>query len=240
VPTRCWLILGAALLLGGCATYTKLPPEERATLERDLTGRSRAKFLRLSYYVVPFFGDASKRLLTAVPPDEVRLLNHPNGTPVNPGQVEKILPAGTRARITQVEFPTSWVMTERVPYTPRTQPWVYLEVEGEPSGLPYVLVLRPQLDSPDDFRAELGRFLADEDLAPTLQGWSEAVREAVRTKMAVTEMPADALEMAWGYPELKRISLEGETRTELWVYPDRRRVAHLSDGRLVRAEVGGP
>jgi len=50
-----------------------IPTEERTRLERDLTGKDRERFLRLSYYVTPFFGDATKRLLTAVPPDEVRI-----------------------------------------------------------------------------------------------------------------------------------------------------------------------
>src|SRR4051794_27185727 len=115
--------LVAAALLSGCATYTALGSDDRASLERDLTGRQSERFLRLSYYVTPFFGDASKRLLTAVPPEQVRLLEQPNGSTVNPGPAERILPAGTRVRISRIEFPTPWAMTERVLYTPRTQPW---------------------------------------------------------------------------------------------------------------------
>ncbi|MFZ5471882.1 MAG: hypothetical protein ACOZIN_20825 [Myxococcota bacterium] len=228
------LITAAFLALCGCASHALIPTEQRGALERDLTGKNRDKYLRLSYYVTPFFGDASKRLLTPVPPGEVRLLNHPNGDPVNPGKVEKILPAGTRARITKVEFPTAWVIAERVVYTPRTQPWVYLEVEGHPQEVPLVLVLRPHIKDEQEFLAELERYLAHEDLAPLLAGWTEAVREAIRGKSATLDMPAEALEMAWGYPERKRIRFEESVKNEEWAYPGGKRTAYLTEGRVVR------
>ena len=231
------LLLAPAALAAGCASYTQIAPQERSEIERGLTGPEREKFFKLSYYVTPFFGDASKKLLTHVPPEEVRLLNHPNGEPVNPGQVEKVIPAGRKVRILRVEFATSWAVTERLLYTPRTQPWVYLEVADEPRTHPFILVLRPKLASRDEFLAELGRFLADRDPQPLLDGFSESVREAIRKKTAVTDMPSEALEMAWGYPEIKRI--DAPNHRETWVYPGRRRIAYLVDGRLERTETGG-
>lgn len=232
------LPLTAALALTtACASHTQLPAQDRANLERELTGRSGEKFLKLSYFVTPFFGDATKKLLTAVPPEEVRMLNHPDGSPVNPGAVEKVLPAGTRARILKVEFPTSWVVTERVPYTPRTQPWVYLQIDGEHAPEPFVLVLRPAIKTQDEFLNELGRYLADQDPSKLMDAWSDSVRQAVKTKTAVNEMPSLALEMAWGYPEHIKVELEGTQRNETWVYPGRKRIAHLTDGRVVKTEV---
>ncbi len=233
-----WAAVPLLVALAGCASYTKMAPEERARLERDLTGRERAKYLRLSYYVTPFFGDASKKLLTSVPPDEVRLLNHPDGSPVNPGPIEKIIPAGREVRITKVEFPTSRTVMERIPYTPRHQPWIYLEVEGEPRSQTFILPLAPGIESHDKFVTELGRYLTDQDPARVMEAWSESVREAVRTKTTVTDMPVEALEMAWGVPELIRKDREGTALKELWVYPGRKRIAHILDGRLVKTEVG--
>lgn len=224
----------ALALASSCASHVLIPPEQRASLERELTGTERDKYLRLSYFVTPFFGDASKRLLTPVPPEEVRLLNDTGGKPINPGPVQKVLPAGARARITRVEFPTAWVMTERVLYTPRTQPWVYLAVEGEAKGLPLILVLRPQIKTDQEFRAELERFLANEDLSPLLETWTEAVREAVRAKKALVDMPAEALEMAWGFPERKRITFEESVKKEEWQYTEGKRAAFLVDGRVTR------
>lgn len=230
------LLITAAGLAAACASHTQLPAEDRASLERDLAGRDSQKFLKLSYYVAPFFGDASKKLLSHVPPDEVRLLNHPDGTPVNPGKVEATLPAGTPVKITKVEFPTSWVVTERVPYTPRTQPWVYLEVADQAKTFPFIIVLRPGIDTREQFTTELSRYLTDTDPKAQMEGWSEEVREAVRTKTAVTGMPAEALEMAWGYPERIKRELEGDKWKETWVYPGRKRIAHLLDGKVVRTE----
>jgi hypothetical protein len=229
----------ALALLPACASHVLIPSDERARLERDLSGKDRERFLRLSYYVTPFFGDSTKRLLTAVPPDEVRLLDTPSGESVNPGPVEKVLPAGTHARIVSLEFPTSFNMAGRVLYTPRTQPWVYLEVEGMPAQPPLIVVLRPMLATGDEVVAELERYLSVRDPAEQLASFSESVRAAVSSKSAVPEMPAAALEMAWGFPERKQISYEGQVRKEEWKWPGGRRAAWLADGRVVKLEGAG-
>lgn len=213
-----------------------MPQQDRGALERDLTGKHSDKFLRLSYYVTPFFGDAAKTLLSPVPPEEVRLLNQPSGTPINPGPILSILPVGAHVRIVKVEFPTAWIVAERLLYTPRTQPWVYLRSEGQSESPPLILVLRPGLNSNEEFVAELERYLSDVDPAPILARWSESVRQAIRTKTAVVDMPSEALEMAWGYPESKRVSFSEGMKTEQWTYPDHLRVAYLAEGRVARLE----
>jgi hypothetical protein len=224
----------AAVLLGLCGCVTAqvaIPPTQVADLERSLNGEKR--FLRVSMFLTPFFGDATKRLLTPVPPELVRLLDGTDGKPLKPGPIERTFPAGTAVRIEKVEFPSAWVMTERVLYTPRTLVWLYLDVAGTPSrSPPYVLVLRPGLKSDQEFLAELERHLTREDQAKRLEGFSDAVREAIRTKSVVLEMPAEALEMAWGFPESKKIELVDTQRKETWRWGDGARTATLVDGRL--------
>lgn len=227
-----------ALLAAACASYATLPQEDRMALTRDLTGRRSDKFLRLSFYVSPFFGDTSKKLLSPVPPDEVRLLKQPSGEAIEPGPVERILPAGARVRITKVEFPTAVALPERPPYTPRTLPWIYLRALAEPEQVPLILVLRPEIRSSEEFLAELDRYLSDTDLDATYARWSQVVQHAVRTKTAVIDMPAEALEMAWGYPDRKQISFADSAKHEEWVYSGERRKAYLADGRVVRLEPG--
>ena len=227
------LLLAAALLpLLGCASYTALAPADRELLEREFTARDGTAYLKLSSYVTPFFGDASKKLLTPVLPEQVRLLESPAGEPISPGAVEKTVAAGRRVRVLKVEFPTSWAVSERMVYTPRTQPWVFLALEGERNEVPFVLVLRPQLRTPDEVRQELGRYLATEDLRPQLDRFTAPVREAVARKDVVVDMPAEALEMAWGYPEVKNFSFEGQVRKELWKWPGGTRTATVVDGRV--------
>lgn len=221
-----------AIALGGCATaQVAIPPTQVADLERTLNGDQR--FLRVSMFLTPFFGDATRRLLTPVPPALVRLLEGTDRKPLNPGPVERIFPAGTAVRIAKVEFPSAWVMTERVLYTPRTLVWVYLDVAGAPrNSPPVVLVLRPGLQTDQDFLAELERHLTREDQGKRLEGFSDAVREAIRGKSVLVDMPADALEMAWGFPESKRIDLVDAQRKETWRWGDGARTATLIDGRL--------
>jgi hypothetical protein len=169
----------------------------------------------------------------------VRLLDDTQGENVSPGPVQATVPAGARVRIVDVEFPTAWVVTERILYTPRTHPWVYLRVEGAPPGPPLVLVLPRNLKSAEEFRAELGRYLSERDLGPTLASFSEPVREAIRQKKALVGMPSQALEMSWGPPELIKRNLEGGVRNEEWIYPGGRRRVFLTEERVIRVVVDG-
>lgn len=218
--------------LPGCASYTALVPAQREQVVRAVTARGGEHFLRLSFFVTPFFGDASKRLLTDVPPDEVELLNDTKGQPIRPGPVEQTLVAGRAVRVLKVEFPTSWAVTERVVYTPRTQPWVYLEVPGEKTERPYILVLRQGLNSADEVQSEISRYLSQEDLAPKLAAFTAPVRDAIAKKTALTDMPQDALLMAWGYPQIRKITFEEGARKETWHYPGKRRTATVVEGRV--------
>jgi hypothetical protein len=220
-------------------SHVALSPEDRGFLERSLTGRDRDQFLRLSFYVTPFFGDASKRLLTAVPPDEVFLIQSPHGEVIGPGPVQRILPAGTAVRIEKVEFPTSYVIPQRMLYTPRTDTWVYVRPPGD-LGPPLILVIRQVVSTAAEGRAELERYLTQTDPKPVLDSFSPPVRDAIRKKQASLDMPSDALERAWGYPERKQVRFQDDTKTEEWIYPGGKRRAFLQDGRVTRFEEGPP
>lgn len=227
-----YVALAAVLSLCGCATaQVALPPTESAALMRELNGQQR--FLRVSMNVMPFYGDATRRLLTPLEPTLVRFLDDTSGNPIDPGAVEATFPAGTPVRIAKVEFPSGWTMAERVLYTPRTLVWVYVDVEGRSRNAPpAVLVLRPGLATKDDFMVELEHHLTREDQASRLDGFSDVVREAIKKKQAVRDMPATALEMAWGFPESKRIELVDTQRRETWSWGDGARKAVLVDGRV--------
>ena len=234
------LALALGLALGsGCASYTALSAEDRGVLERDL-GRPEPAYLRLSYFVTPFFGDGSKKYLTALPPEEVRVLESPDGHVIPPGPVERVLPAGTRVHIQNIAFPTSYEVTTRIAFTPRTQTWVYLTLDGQSLDTqPYVLVLRSGSKTRAEFLAELDLELVREDPSVKFAQYPDAVREAIRTKRAMVDMPADALEPTWGYPEHKDISYLESSRREVWTYPGGKRKAWVTDGRVTKLEGAG-
>lgn len=226
------LLLSA--LLAGCAGHTALAPEARMRLEQELTRSTRGWYLRESLYVTPFFGDASKRLLTPVPPEDVRLLDDPSGNPISPGPVQGVAPVGARARILRVEFPTAFTVAERILVTPRTQPWVYLEVAGVGGDTPLILVLPSESKTEAEFRADLERHLTTTDPAEALAALSPAVREAAMAKQAIQGMSAEALRMAWGQPAKIRVDYRDGVRVEEWRFPGDRRSASLEEGRVVR------
>lgn len=235
------LVLVPVVLATGCASQTPLSAEDRTKLQRDLTtGPSAVRYLQASSYVTPFFGDASKRLLTPYPPEEVRLLNDTRGNPINPGAVQAMAPAGTKVRVLKVEFPTAWVMAERVLYSPRTQPWVYLDVEGVPPGPPVILVLPPQLKTNEDVRAELDRHLAEHELTPRLTKFQPRFQEAIRQKKVLEYMPEAAVQMSWGPPERIRRTLDGTQVHQEWIYPGEKRRVFITDGLVTRVDEGPP
>ncbi|NRD68882.1 hypothetical protein HRD49_44940, partial [Corallococcus exiguus] len=82
-----FLVPLVAAMSFGCASATRMSPEDRAALDRGLSGPDAEQYLRVSAYLTPFFGDASKRLLTPYPPEDVRLVDDTQGKPINPGPV---------------------------------------------------------------------------------------------------------------------------------------------------------
>ncbi|HEX8437337.1 hypothetical protein [Archangium sp.] len=235
------LVLPLLALATGCASQTLLSAEDRTKLQRDLTtGPSSERYLKASSYLTPFFGDASKRLLTPYPPDEVRLINDTQGNPINPGAVQALMPAGTKVRVLKVEFPTAMVMVERVLYSPRTLPWVYLDVEGAPPGPPVVLVLPPMSKTREDFLAELDRHLLDHDPAPRIARFQPRFQEALKQKKVLEDMPEAAVEMSWGAPESIRRTLDKQQVNQEWIYPGSKRRVFITDGLVTRIEEGAP
>lgn len=221
----------AVLSFVGCATHhVEVPADQRATVKRGLEGQDR--FLKLSFFSTPFFGDTTRKLLTQVRPDQVRMLERYDGTPITPGGVEAIFPAGTGVRIKSVDFPTAFSSTERVLMTPRAQVWVTVDIAGTPRNAPpYVLVLRPGIKDDRELMAEIDKLLAQEDPKPQISGWSEVVQNAVAAKKVVNDMPAEAVEMAMGYPEKRVLVFEGDQRKETWIWPGNQQVV-LLNGRV--------
>lgn len=224
-----WL-LGAQ----GCSARMRMTPPERGRVAQALTQSSKSQYLQLSFYVTPFYGDLEKRLLTAVPPEEASWMLDASGQPLSPGRVERILPAGLRARVKMVTFPSGFELLERRGDVPRDFPWIYLEVEGQPPEVPLVLVMPAHLRDAASFLSELEHHLSSEEPGPRINAWGEAVKTAIEQKRAIPDMVADALEMAWGRPQFKRIVFQNEVRTEEWRYAGGRRSAELVEGRVVR------
>lgn len=224
-------LLGCLALCSCVTAQIALPAEQTAHVERRLAGETR--YLRDSMFVTPFFGDSTKKLVTAIDPKLVRLLNNPDGSPVSPGAVEGILQVGAVVRISRIEFPSTTAIAERVLFTPRSLAWLYLEVAGPLKTAPHVLVLRPGLRTEDELMSEVDRYLTRDDPTKRVESFSDSAREGITTKTAVIDMPSEALEMAWGPPERKVIALEGDKKRETWSWAEGQRTATLLDGRVV-------
>ena len=168
----------------------------------------------------------------ALPPGEVDLVESASHQPIPPPPAERVLAPGTPVRLRRVEFPTGWLIAQRVVMTPRYHPWAYLEVGGD--ARPHVVVLSQTAASAEDLRGELDRLLTRDDPSSTFAGLPEEQRQAILRKEPLEGMGARALEMAWGLPEKKRI--DRPAGTEEWVWPGGKRRAYLRDERLERFE----
>jgi hypothetical protein len=227
---RSWLLVLTLSLLpaASCAPRVSVPEEERQRATRELQGQLR--FAKVALYVGPLFGDDSKLLISDQPPEELDLLEGTDGTPIAPPTADRVLLPGTPLRVQGVEFPTGWLIARRVVMTPRYHPWVYLALDGE--SRPLVAVLPQTLTTSEEVRGELDRLVGTADVGPVLRALPEVQRAAIAVKRPIEGMGAQALEMAWGYPEKKVI--DRPAGTEEWTWPGAHRQAFLRDGKVVR------
>jgi hypothetical protein len=107
------------------------------------------------------------------------------------------------------------------------------------TGEEAVLVVDGALGSETAFWDEVERWLTPLSPASVKEGWNDAVRSAVKEKRTVSEMPADALVAAWGYPQTRAVRFTTTGRRETWNWPGGLRTAELQDGRLVASRAPG-
>jgi hypothetical protein len=218
----------AVALAAGCTPRAVIPDTERDRVRRELAGEQR--WLRVAAYAAPLYGDTSKVMLSDQPLDELDLVETAGGAPVPPPKAERIVPPGTAVRITDVEFPSGWIIAKRVVMTPRYHPWVLVEVPSEKR--PYVVVLSQTAATYDDVRGELDRILTKDDPSSALAALPEEQRAAVLKKTLVEGMAPRAVELAWGVPE--RVQVDRPAQTETWSWPGGKRTAFFQEDRLVR------
>jgi hypothetical protein len=225
------------LFFAACAGNSALPESDRVAIQQDL--QSHARYLKTSMRVTPFFQDDGKWLLADRALDELDLIDGTDGQPISPGAPLGILPAGTRLRVERVEFPTALVMAERVIYSPRYNPWVYLvpaDAGGTESALshgkPFILVLPPQLKTKEDVFAEIDRFLSREDLRPDLKQLTPQIQEAIVQKNLAPGMAPEQVQMAWGYPE--HIHIDETQKSQVWTWPLGKQQATFRNNVLIR------
>lgn len=222
--------LAVAAGLAGCTPRAVIPDAERQRVAGTLSGQPR--WLRTAVYVAPFWGDRSKVLVSDVPTDDLDLVETAGGKPIPPPAPERILQPGTAVRIREVEFPTGWIISQRVVMTPRYHPWVLLDVPGDERT--HVLVLSQTAATFDEVRAEVDRVLATDDPSPVLAGLPVEQRDAIGRKELAEGMSPRAVEMAWGLPERRRI--DRPAATEEWIWPGGKRKAQFLEERLQRWE----
>jgi hypothetical protein len=220
----------AALALAACTPRAVIPDAERERVSRELAGERR--WLRTAVFVAPLWGDHSRMLVSDQPVGGLDLVLSPGGDPIPPPPAERILPPGTPVRVQDVEFPTGWIIAKRVVMTPRYHPWAVLEVPGDPR--PHVVVLSQTGVSFEDVRSELDRVLTRDDPSSQYAALPEEQRAAIARKDLVDGMGPRAVEMAWGFPERRK--LDRPAGTEEWSWPGGKRRAFFQGDRLVRWE----
>ena len=162
-PKVAFLALAASVLTLSCLkTSMQLPAADEYRARKEAQGQAR--FLRVALNAGPLWGDTDKVYLTDLPAPEVDLVEMPGGKPIPPPAFEKVLAPGTPVRVQQIEFPDTFVVAQRVLVSPRLNPWVYLQVEGDTRT--FILVLPQEMKNLEDVRAELERYLSQEDVRP--------------------------------------------------------------------------
>jgi hypothetical protein len=225
------LVLALGLFpLAACFPRAAILDAERERVQGSLAGRQR--YARVALYAGPLWGDTAKVFLSDQPGAELDLVETASGVPIPPPSPQRVLAPGTPVRIRTVEFPSGWLIAQRVVMTPRYHPWVYLDLGGD--ARPHVIVLSQTAATSEEIQSELDRFLTSDDPAPAFGALPPDQRDAILRKEAQEGMTARALEMAWGFPERKRI--DRPAGTEEWSWPGGKRRAFLRADRVERIE----
>jgi hypothetical protein len=215
--------LGLVALVG-CAPRAALTPPERGALLRD--SRTEApRWLQVSARPYRLSDGSGGTALAPLPPPEWQVGGHaPPAGEVLPG----IIPAGTRARIVRIDFPVGRFGEK----SGHRDTYVRVELNKDTQA---VLIIDGALGSESAFWDEVELWLTPLSPASAEEGWNEAVRAAVQEKRTLSEMPAEALVAAWGYPRTRVVHFSAQGRRETWTWPSGLRTAELQDGRLVES-----
>lgn len=244
--TRATALALLAASVAGCSTARTVPDADRHSLAAAWDGK--VVYLRSSLNVLPFYADATKRLVSPLHADSILPATDARGAPVGPGPVESMLPMGTRVRVDKLEFPTGLVVARRPVGTPRESPWVFLSYAGAPRDRAFVAVLRASMTTREDALAALADLFSEEDPSAWLKNVAPETKKAIEEKRLVAGMDRDQVLLAWGRPE--RIRQDFETAaaqkegvgrpakyvmTETWTWPAGARSATFKEGRLTAA-----
>jgi len=217
--------LAGGLFLG-CASHTKLLAEDQQTIQS--TYRSKAVYLKQSFFVGPFYAYDDRYYISERAFDERILIETPAGVPILPCDPIGLLPLGTRLKVRDIEFPTSFEISKRMLRSPRHFTWVLLEADGQPKQKPYVLVMTQEFKTLSEVRTALDAYLGADDPRPALR-LSADDQGAIDRKTVVKGMSAAALLRSRGQPDkITRRYAEG-VKTEQWQYSSQRLVVLKED-----------
>ncbi|MGO9830540.1 MAG: hypothetical protein ACLPJH_10400 [Myxococcaceae bacterium] len=218
-PSLASLAMFAAL---GCAPRAALTPSERGAVLQDARTEG-VRWLQVSARPYRLAEGNWPPALAPLPPPEWEIGGHPPPA----GQVlDGIVPAGTPASIVRIDFPVG-------PFGQKSQHRdTYVTVQLG-NGRQAVLVVDGALGSEGAFWDEVELWLTPLSPASAEEGWNEAVRAAVKEKRTLSEMPAEAVVAAWGYPRTRVVLFSANGRRESWTWPGGMRSAEFQDGHLV-------
>jgi hypothetical protein len=214
----------AVACLFGCAPRSPLTPPERGAVIRDARTEG-PRWLQVSARPYRLADGSGALALAPLPPPEWEVGDHP---PPEGQVLDGIIPAGTPARVVSIDFPVGTFGQK----TKHRDTYVLVELDKKTQA---ILIINGALGSQSAFWDEVELWLTPLSPASAEEGWNEAVRAAVKEKRSLTEMPAEALVAAWGYPRTKVVRFSANARRETWTWPAGLRSAEFQDGRLLES-----
>ncbi len=233
-------ILLTILLVGSCASETRLPGPVQAAISARHIGKTVE--LRQSMYYGDLYDENEMWLLSPYPFAETYHIVDPNGAPIHPQGQQGMFPAGSRFVVQRVEFPNVAAMARRMLTSPRYNPWVYLTPAAgtiAPTGRKFfILVLPMDLDTDAAVESALASVLAPNgEVASWLASIRPTARAAIENKDIVPGMTLDEVTAAMGPPQrlLSDTTAGGAHVTVAW-YPSRE--AWILDGQVAEVRPG--
>lgn len=214
-------------LLQGCPSHTLLSAKDQEKIQAK--HGKKVYYLKQSFFVGPFFAYDDRHYISERAFDERVLIQSPGGDPILPCEPTGVLSMGSRVTVRGIEFPNSSAMASRKLKSPRHFTWILLDVDGQPAGKPYILVLTQEFKKNKDFENSLKDYLLTEDPREEFAASPPEELKAIDTKTLIKGMRADALLRSRGHPDrITRKFIEG-IKTERWQYTPERVVVLKED-----------
>ncbi|MCX7943502.1 MAG: hypothetical protein N2746_03220 [Deltaproteobacteria bacterium] len=194
---------------------------------------NRRYFLKSSFYYGDFYGNSDVCLLSPRRFSDTIYLEDIDGKPIVSGKEKGIVPFNTEVKVEKIEFP----LATRPLLTPRFYPWVYVTVDRPLGYKACIVVIKPDVAKPEDFKKLFDEIFSENSFESYLKSVSSDVRDAIYEKKFKEDLSEEEIRIIFGKPDSVTFYREGDINIKALNYPSFKII--LKNGKSYKLEEVG-